>query len=202
MSRFYKLEAAIKEKVPGFKIKFKDESILMKIIEKIMFFNKDFKNYTITIGKTVYFQSRKLLEENLEECFYILTHEAVHVFDYIKHPVLFIIGYLFPQIFAILTIFGILNPYFLLFLLLAAPIPAPYRTWAELRGYKMSCKIRLLDGWSPEKIKDRIKNRYVNAFIKSSYYFMFPFKSYIIRKLLEYKKPISSPIVEIINENI
>lgn len=200
MSRFHNLEAAIKEKVPGFKIKFKDESILMKIIEKLMFFNKDFKNYTITIGKTVYFQSRKLLEENIEEYFYILSHEAVHVFDYIKHPILFIIGYLFPQIFTILAFFGIFNPYFLLAILFAAPIPAPYRTWAELRGYKMSCKVRFWDGWSPEKIESRIKNRYVNAFIKSAYYFMFPFKSYIISKLLKYKE--QSSIDKIIHENI
>jgi len=191
--KFYDLEAVIKERVPDFEIKFKDESRFMKILGKVLFFNKAFMtHYTTTIGKTVYFPSRALFEQYPGAYFYTLAHEYVHVMDYVQHPVLFTLGYLSPQILALLALFSFLafiNPYFLLFLialLFAAPIPAPYRTWAELRGYGMSCKVRLWCGEKLEVIQNIIKERYVTAFTTAAYYFMCPFKNYIINKLLEW----------------
>jgi hypothetical protein len=164
----------------------------MKFVGKIMFFNKGFMtDYITTIGKTVYFPSKAKFEADPGAYFYTLAHEYVHVADYAARPTTFIIGYLFPQILASLSLLSLLaffSPYFLLFLLtliFVAPIPAPYRAWAEIRGYAMSCKVRLWDGWSEETVRNRLELKYANAFTTSAYYFMWPFKNYVIRKLTE-----------------
>ena len=190
--RFYDLEKIIKERVPGFKIKFKDESTLMKVVGKVLFFNKSFMtSYTTTIGKTVYFPSRVKFEKNPGAYFYTLAHEYVHVMDYVAHPVRFTLGYAFPQFlaaFSLLSLLAFINPYFLLFLFalaFAAPIPAPYRTWAELRGYGMSLLVRSWDGWASEEVANMV-NRYADAFTTSAYYFMCPFRTYVLNKLLDW----------------
>jgi len=191
--RYYDLEKKIKERVPGFKICFKDESTLMKLIGKILFFNKGFMTrYTTTIGKRVYFPSKKKFEENPGRYYHTLAHEYVHVMDYVRHPVIFIIGYMKPQLIAILSLLSFLafiNPYFLLFLLallFLAPIPSPYRTWAELRGYGMNCKVRL---WHGETISQERLNYSADAFITSAYYFMCPFRKWVMKKLKKWADP-------------
>jgi len=193
--KYYELEALIKERVPGFKVKFKDQSTFMKIIGKIMFFNKRFMtDFTTTLGKTVYFPSRAKFDRDPGAYFYTLAHEYVHVMDYVARPFIFFAGYAFPQIlslFSLFAFFAFLNPYFLLFLialLFAAPIPAPFRTWVELRGYGMNCKVRLWDGWSEKSVQNEI-GWYTKAFTTSAYYFMCPFKTYITKKLMNWAKP-------------
>ena len=194
MSRIYDLEKLIKEKVPDFKIKFKDESYFMKVIGKILFFNKTFMTgYTTTIGKTVYFPSKEKFLAYPDRYLYTLAHEYVHISDYVNNPIKFTLGYLFPQLLSLLSllsVFAFINPLFLLFLfslIFLAPIPAPFRAKSEIRGYGMSIKIRIWDGlWLKDEIKPIIKTRFAKAFTTSAYYFMCPFKKLVEKKLFEY----------------
>jgi len=188
--KFWALDAKIKERVPGYKIKFKDESFLMKALDKILFFNKDFiTSVTTVIGKTVYFPRRDWFEENPGRYFYTLCHEYVHIMDYVRHPVLFTIGYLMPQALAILALgalFSFINPcflWFLLALLCLAPLPSLVRAQAELRGFGMSIKARLWDGLN---VSEEHLNYYVDLFTGPAYYFMWPFSGVVKRKLQKY----------------
>lgn len=187
------LQAKIKERVPSFKIKFKNESTFMKILGKLLFFNKGFMtNYITTIGTTVYWPSRERFEQYPLGSFLTLAHEYVHIMDYKRHPVLFPLGYLFPQIKAILALLAILavvSPWFLLallFLLALAPWPAPHRKWAEMRGFGMSVKARAWLGWT---ISEDRMNRYVEQFTTSAYYFMWPFAKCVRKELTEWADP-------------
>lgn len=190
------LENIILARAPGFNIKFKDESKLMRFIGKVMFFNKRFMYYTTTIGKTVYFPDRKSFEFNPESYFETLSHEYVHVLDDIKHPILFKLKYAFPQFLAFpaflfiilspilipLMVLSIISPLWLLMLasaLFLLPIPSPGRTKAEIRGYGMSIKVRVWNNYySPDYLE-----RLVEHFISPDYYYMCPFKDYVIKEL-------------------
>jgi hypothetical protein len=78
-----------------------------------------------------------------------LAHEATHAMDYRAAPIRFILGYLFPQVmvvFALFALFGLLwwPLWFLgLFLICAAPFPAPFRKAIELRGYKANLAVNV-----------------------------------------------------------
>ena len=174
------------------KIAYKDESLLMKIIGYLLFFNKGFMTeYVTTLGNTVYFTTRK--EEN-HGTLSTLAHEYVHAADSNKvgFP-LFAFAYMFPQILAPLMLLLIPVNWILalvLFAVCSAPLPAYWRTKYELRGYKMSLFA------SNELAKERgmsLENRtkylfeYVRDIEKNftgpGYYFMWPFG--VIRELDE-----------------
>ena len=91
---------------PNLKIKYKDESLFMKILGSLLFFNKSFMaTYTTTIGSTIYFPSKKFVEERYYSSILILLHELVHVQDGIKfNPIIFAMLYLSPQIFGLLSV--------------------------------------------------------------------------------------------------
>lgn len=166
-------------------IKFKNESLLMKIIGVILFFNPSFKNnFITTIGNTVYFPSKEYLEKKNYEVLPIIFHEYVHVIDNNKYK-LFKLLYLFPQILAPLAlIFSFISWYIalMIFIILILPWPAPWRKKFELRGYKMSLfaqseiykEINLDNIISLAKLKMSAKH-YNQNFAGSSYYFMWPF---------------------------
>lgn len=189
---FTQLTDKIKSRFPNFIYKFKDESNLMKLISKIMFFNKNFMNYTTTFGATVYFPKRSTFEKNPDYWFETLCHEYVHVADDAKHPIWFKLKYALPQILSIPILFFpiivvlsyLFSPLWLLLLISSmflAPIPSPGRTQAELRGYGMNVK---LENWLGRTTN---LNYYVEAFITSAYYFMCPFKNYVTKELEKYK---------------
>lgn len=66
--------------------------------------------------------------------------------------------------------------------LLLAPLPAPGRTWAELRGYGMSIFLEL-------KLLGKIGSldRKIRQFTGPAYYFMCPFENYVRGKLEKYE---------------
>jgi len=172
------LQTKIKERVPSFDIKFKDKSLFMKCLGKLLFFNKGFMNdYITTIGTKVYWPSKEKFDQYPLGSFLTLAHEYVHIMDYKENPSKFILGYLFPQVLAIFSLFSVLafiSPWFLLFLLFLltlSPLPAPFRKKAELRGYGMSLKVRNWLGWNINE------DLYVDKFTSSAYYYMWPFKS-------------------------
>lgn len=184
---FSRMVAVIKKRVPDFQIKFKDEDPLMKFLCVLLFFLKFSKTIT-TFGKTVYFPSRAVLEEDPDKYFPTLCHEYVHVLDYVENPIKFMLGYLFPQelaIFSLFSILALLNPYFFLFLiclLFLTPIPAPFRTRTELRGYGMSCKVAAWQNKDPD-YTNFIKERSIGSFTSATYYFMCPFVNYVSKEL-------------------
>lgn len=169
------------------KIKYKNESFLMKLLGKILFFNKGFMTqFVTTIGTSIYFPSKKYVEENNLKSAVILAHELVHVNDFKNLTgVLFSFLYLFPMTLApFMWLFAFIHwglglSLFLLFLL---PLPAPFRTFYELKGYTMSLFIhnelykKYNYSYQERKYKlYELANNYNKQFIGSNYYFMWPF---------------------------
>ena len=157
--RFNKFVTALADKLPGFNVKFKNESLLMKIIGTLLFFNKTFMTeFVTTIGYAVYFPNKSYIDGSgygALAAMATLAHEYRHAKDANKITrVLFGMLYLLPQIFAIpgllsicifvpLLICGIVSwswwmLLILLMVLCAAPLPAYYRMKYEVNGYVMS----------------------------------------------------------------
>lgn len=172
------------EQFPDLQIAYKDQSTFMKILGTIMFFNKDFmNNYITTIGSTVYFPSENFIKNDPDDSAVVLMHELVHVYDSKKYTsVLFKLGYLFPQILSVISLFlffvswKIALPLVVFFLL---PLPAPFRMYFEKRGYLVSAYA----DWQVAKklnvdpqmtIQEQF---YVEQFKGSGYYFMWPFSN-------------------------
>jgi len=212
MNNFDKLEQVIKTRVPEFEIKYKEESNFMKLLNKILFFNKRFMEFTTTIGKKVYFTNKKKIEENPNSCFITLAHEYVHVIDGMNEP-LFKLKYLFPQILSVFSLFSFLSFFslwfllFLTFLLFLLPIPAPFRTKSEIRGYGMTLFVEKKLNYDYEVDLKYIVDKFVNA----DYYFMSRNKKYVEKELREYldtdkclndKTPVYAEVLNILNEKI
>lgn len=184
----------LKQKGYDFNIKFKDESLFMKILGVLVWiYNKRFMSeYTTVIGKTIYFPSRKWVDEDQYSLPIIIAHEMVHMQDKKKlnsyFPGLYSFLYLAPQILALLSLFAFfafININFLfclLFLIFLLPIPSPGRSWIEARGYAMNLYVEeYLFGNSPTFLAEYV----TYYFSGSEYYFMWPFPNSVKNKLLE-----------------
>lgn len=165
---------------------YKDDSLLMKILSWILFFNKDFMTtYTTTIGETIYLPTyaKDCPQEQLDA---ILAHEYIHVLDYKKEKLLFMLKYLFPQILFPLAL--LILPFswvasLICAVLFALPLPAPWRTQYEIRGYKMTlAALNII--WKKQGKSDDFIITNLNevaevidkkCFKSSAYYFMWPF---------------------------
>jgi hypothetical protein len=167
----------------GAEVKFKDESRFMKLLGVLLFFNPNFMTRFITvIGKTVYFPSRKWLEEREESAARTLCHELVHVADEARVGSLaFRLSYLFPQWLSLfsLTAFAV-GPSALVFLVFLAPLPAPFRAFWELRGYAMTDAATWHTSGKFVNIDWLVKQ-----FTSSSYYFMWPFDTHVKKQITE-----------------
>lgn len=187
----------IKQQRPSASVIWKGESTLHRLIGKVMFFNSAYMtSYTTTIGGEMAFPRKDFATDNLQHSEEVLAHEGVHAIDDAKHPVLFKLGYLFPQILAVLAALSVVGIWWrpalwaLLALLFAAPLPAPFRVWAEMRGYQMTMAMwvwRYSDG-APVSAKnhtyDLLVDHVVKQFTSGSYYWMLPFES-IVRDMVE-----------------
>lgn len=165
------------EKNDKFNIKYKDESLFMKILGGLLFFNKGFmKRYTTTIGHTVYFPSRDFVIRSYERSLRTILHEIVHVEDYRKNPAKFVLGYTFPQNLGLLSVFaflGFVSPWFLLFLVFLvafAPWPAPFREGYEVRGYAVGVAWRYIT--NKYHVHSHIEWLVFNVFMGWDYYKM------------------------------
>jgi hypothetical protein len=109
------LEAAVLEHIPGFSIRYKDESNLMKILGQLTrLFNPRFmSDFTTTWGSKVYFPNRAAYSTQSRESFITLAHEFVHLWDGKQHGLGFRASYSIPQIFALvlLLIHVLLSPW-------------------------------------------------------------------------------------------
>jgi hypothetical protein len=187
LDRFNKFVAAMQVHYPKLRIDYKDESLLMKILGKILFFNKDFStHYITTIGSTVYFPSRKWIEDNPTDAMLVLSHECVHIADSIRLTApLFTLMYMAPQILVLLMIaaFFFIGWWALLFLLFLAPLPSPGRMYLEKRGYRMTLfaldrrfrELGLSDDARDALLKQNAANIDKKYFAGPAYYFMWPF---------------------------
>tara|TARA_R100000008_G_C3586673_1_gene172979 strand:- start:2006 stop:2653 length:648 start_codon:yes stop_codon:yes gene_type:complete len=157
----------------GAKVAFKNESKLMKLLSVLLFFNKGFMtSYTTVVGNTVYFPSREWLKTNRDTAARTLCHELVHISDEKNvGSIAFRLSYLFPQwlsLFALTAL--IVGPWALLFLLFLAPLPAPFRTFWEIRGYAMTDAV-LFSQYRQFSDLEFLEKQFTG----SSYYFMWPF---------------------------
>lgn len=173
----------IKKDFPEINIKFKNKSLFMKIVDKILFFNKDFmSSFTTTIGSNIYFPSEEYVKNSPITAIVILLHEIVHIYDSNKtNKFLFGFLYLFPQILALLAIplFFVSWKIAIFFLLFLLPFPAYFRMKAEKRAYASSLyvihQLSLKKNFKIELNKQ--KENYISYFKKNDYYFMWLFSS-------------------------
>jgi len=143
---FQDIVQTAQQSFPNIKVAYKDQSIFMKILGKLMFFNPSFMtNYITTIGSTIYYPSEAYIAEDEFSNSIIFMHELMHISDSKKYSkILFSISYLFPQILLILFL-----PLFLinwkialpLVIFSALPLPAYFRMWFERRGYFVSAYV-------------------------------------------------------------
>jgi hypothetical protein len=181
---YLELYSYAKDRYKRFQVRYKDESALMKVLGKILFFNRGFMaQYTTVIGNTVYFPSRKFVSQDYSRAWRVLSHELVHIQQYKRLGPLMGILYLFPQVlaplFLILALFlgswviAALVPIFLL------PLPAPWRTELEVQGYQMSLAAHGKIFGSSKEYHDRV----VRNFTGPAYYYMWPFRKQVETKL-------------------
>lgn len=186
--RFQKVEQEFTKQVPDFKVKFKDESWLMKLIGKVLFFNKGFMNsFVTTLGSTVYFPTRSRLEKSTSNHHLVtLSHEYMHARDAQRmNPILFGFLYGVPQIFSLLALLLCFYKVWLgllLFAIFLAPLPAYYRMKMERRGYATSLfalhELQKENNLSHEACRDILlfkAKEYNKHFTGSNYYWMWPF---------------------------
>lgn len=166
----------------GVRIVRKQDSWLMRVLGKLLFFNKRFMtDYYTTVGSTIY---TPVGEDNVSDA--VLAHEYVHVYDARKLSLpLFSFLYTFPQCLALLSlgalaaIWWLPALWFLTALVFLAPIPAPFRAWFEIRGYRMSLLV-MTEGGPPAEWMLDWASKY---FVGSDYYWMWPFKGSVERAL-------------------
>jgi hypothetical protein len=96
---------SLREKDPNLQIRFKDESLLMRLIGMLVFpFNPHFAtSYVTTIGSTIYFPSKAAYEVDPMTTFRTIAHEFVHIWDSKQDP-WFKPKYLFPQSLAVIPV--------------------------------------------------------------------------------------------------
>ena len=176
----------------SFKIVSKEDSTLMKVLDKLMFWNKRFMRMTTTIGNTIYI-SESLFKSIMKGgsirkkgfLFEMLLHEAMHMSDRKKMGTFkYRLKYLSPQIYALGALLALLTPlssWFLLalgFLVFAAPWPSQGRTEIEANGYEMSAAVQY---WMTGKVSIKYLVKVYIAFTSMKYYRMCP--KYVTRVL-------------------
>ena len=165
--------ASITKDVPKYTVVAKEDSGFMRFLGDVMFFNPSFMTrFITTIGPTTYAPKKDIADN----AWSVMAHEGVHARDDLRLGPVFKILYLFPQCLAPLAAFAglaLISHWFLLalvFLVCLAPLPAPGRVWAELRGYLMS---GCMDALSGTKIHEAAYIDYMtDHFTSGQYYFM------------------------------
>ncbi len=181
--------ALCKQEVPGFEIRFKDESKLMKLISPFAgIFNKTFMTeYTTTLGTAVYVPTEQWLLKDQPGNVGVLAHELVHLKERARRgTTAYTLSYIFPQILALLSPLAMLAPLsacFLLslcFLICLAPIPSVGRRNIELNGYTMSMAVGY---WRTGVISDADIDWAAAQFTGPAYYFMWPWEEDVLHEL-------------------
>ena len=172
------VESFIANDINGFEIRSKKDSWFMRTVGKLMFFNKRFMTgYITTWYPYVYVPKLPWRSQNHAPAIATIAHEWVHLYDRKRMGLIFNFLYASPQILAPFVLLAFWNLWFLLFALCLLPIPSPGRAWAEIRGYRMSIAVYY---WiSGQKVDLKW---IVDQFVSSSYYFMWPFRGWLMKK--------------------
>jgi hypothetical protein len=202
------LVAAVEADIPGFKVCYKDESAAQRFIAAISVWSwkrdddgkirHHYLDMTTTQYPKVWFPSKSWTDEHLP--YEVLEHEWTHfkdagtmfgLFPKARSRFLAVVwGALYllvPHIFAALALLALLSIWYhdahtlwILAIAFAAPLPAPFRMWSELRAYRRDVEQMATDAAREEKAQ-KIKWLFANG----SYYYMWPFSSWVAGKLLE-----------------
>lgn len=170
----------IRKRVPGFKLAFKDESWHQRVLGLVLSpFNKRYlSDYATTLGDTVYLPSKEFYEASPDRAFSILAHEFVHLCDSKTHGRWFQASYLLPQLLGVLlaplAVLGALISWWSLALLLPAlaclaPLPSPWRSHWEARGYTMTMAVFY---WMSGSCSSAQRGNIALNFYGPGYYFM------------------------------
>lgn len=202
-----------REFFPDFQIKYKDESTLMWILSKILFFNKNFMtNFTTTIGSTIYFPSKKYEDIRPISSLIILLHECIHINDAKKiNKFLFSFLYLLPVSLCIILLPLLFITWYMvlpLIILSLCPIPAYFRMNFEKRAYLVSLysnyQLSLKKNYTLNL--DSFAATYVSNFKNYKYYFMWIFKDLdkdfadAVIKIKAGEKPYQDPVFSIVDK--
>lgn len=161
----------------------KDESSFMRLIGKILFFNRGFMTIFITtIGQTIYWP-RDIWEDDYA-VWSVLPHELTHAMDFRRMGLIpAALIYLFPQVLAVFAlgaigaIWDVRFLWFLLALIFLFPWPAPGRKYMEMRGFAMSVAT---DMWAnPTHKREEAPNWILDNFTGPNYYWMWPFRKHL-----------------------
>ena len=180
----------------------KSESKLMKAINFIIKrFNPEFMNYITTIGYTIYVPDDFVQKNDDTQVVEILAHETQHIIDYVASPAKFTLGYLFPQVLALLSLLALgafFNTWMLLWLIalvFLAPIPSPGRYKAEINGYRVSILFArhrvVFDGYRLTRVgysdteMAQLHKWISNEMTTANYYFAWPFPKQIEEDLTD-----------------
>jgi hypothetical protein len=187
--RLQKFISELQKRSPKFKIVIKDQSLLMKFLGFLLFFNRKFMtNFATTIGNTCYIP-KEILNSDYNKAIQVISHEYVHAKDYERLGWKYTFIYLFPI--TLLPLFIILSYciHWSLIFLPFLPWPAPGRKWSEYRAYQMSLFVANWFGWEQGIDQtDYVDNRIdkVNSYFKNlTYYLMWPFG--VKRELIEFQ---------------
>jgi hypothetical protein len=190
------LNKEIKKEVPGYNLFIKERSKLMQFIDRIIFFNKTFmKGFTTTLYPNVYIPKKAF--DDHEAAFATVAHEWIHLRRFKKKtPFLMSIYYALPQALAVLSLLSILQLWLggawilnLLWLLFLLPLPSYSRMDEELKAYTMSMFVeRCIRGRVSAKRIDSIAKNFYGP----NYYWMWPMKKDIIKKLNKEARQIES----------
>lgn len=156
-----KLEEMLAIELPRFRVCYKDESALQKLISRLLWpFNRRYStDYTTVMFGRVYFPSRAWrAQAGPERIFLTLRHEAVHLRDARRFPGVFQLSYL-----------------------LLLPTVFTVRALWEMRAYNESIRAHVeLNGEVPESALQVFES----AFVGPDYLFMCPFRRFVRRRLL------------------
>jgi len=164
---------------PNLTIKYKNQSLLMKIFGKLLFFNTTFMTeYITTLGNTVYLPDDQYVINNPQAFVDVFIHECVHMYDEKRVGFWYQLAYAFPQLLSIICFLMIFLVSWKIMvpmgLLLLAPLPAPWRTYFEKRAYFVQMYVAY-SLWADDPTND--VELYSSWFRDSNYYFMWPFES-------------------------
>lgn len=196
--RFGKIDADLEKYCDLHDVKwgFKPDDFWMRVLGKIMFFNKKFMtSFTTTRGDRVFFPTgQEWLDEVKARFSRIMSHELGHVFDYRTEGWWkFGAGYIRPQLWGALGLLGFLGflypPLFALFafLLFLCPWKSKKRTSVEMRGYAITMAwYKWVNGTvlidDPAWVKENF-GWIVRAFTGSGYYYMWWDEEEVLQEL-------------------
>lgn len=154
------LIAALRRELPGFAVRFKDESRLQRALGWLLrpINRRYLTHFTTVMGGQVWFPSRAAFRATDPAAIYVtLCHEAVHLHDARRFPLLFELSYV-----------------------LLLPVGVTARSYWEFRAYRESMRVWLaLHG----SVSDPMIEVLVAHFTGPEYFYMCPFPVWIRARL-------------------